>query len=48
MKCPYCGKTIKTVWIASEMGRKGGKVSSDTKREAAKNREQRKREELKP
>lgn len=45
MKCPYCGHKIPTNKIAAEMGRKGGKVSSNVKRAAAQARETRKREE---
>jgi len=47
MKCEYCGHRISTKKVAAEMGRKGGKVSSKAKIDAALAREARKREENK-
>ena len=43
MKCPKCGYNIPRKKLASDMGKKGGKVSSNAKRQAAKDREARKR-----
>lgn len=47
MKCPKCGYRIPSKKLAAEIGRKGGSVSSDAKRKAALEREERKRKERK-
>lgn len=47
MKCPKCGYVIPAKKMAAEIGRKGGKVSSKAKIDAALAREARKREENK-
>ena len=44
MKCPKCGYNIPSKKIAADLGKKGGSVRSPKKSEAAKKREQRKRE----
>ncbi len=43
MKCPRCGYNIPRKKLASDMGKKGGSVSSEAKKQAAKEREERKR-----
>lgn len=43
MKCPKCGYKISRKKAASEMGKKGGSVSSEAKKAAARDREARKR-----
>jgi len=47
MKCPKCGFNISQKKLASDMGKKGGAVSSVAKRAAAKAREERKRKKYK-
>lgn len=43
MKCPHCGKTITAKTIARALASKGGSVSSEAKRQAALDREAKKR-----
>jgi len=47
MKCPHCGKTITAKTMARALASKGGSRSTDAKRQAALDREARKREEKK-
>lgn len=43
MKCPHCGKTIAAKTMARALASKGGSRSTDAKRKAALEREEKKR-----